>query len=63
MFGGYRDMLRERNDLADKVESIVAEKKELIATVIIYLQAWLKEFESKLGESELKVSKEREASK
>lgn len=62
-------MLRERNDLADKVESIVAEKKELIATVakfakvIIYLQAWLKEFESKLGESELKVSKEREASK
>lgn len=33
MFGCYRDMLRERNDLADKVESIVAEKKELIATV------------------------------
>lgn len=62
-------MLRERNDLADKVESIVAEKKELIATVakfakvITDLQAWLKEFESKLGESELKVSKEREASK
>lgn len=64
-----RDLLKKRNALASRVESIVVEKEELVAMVaesakvIADLQAQLKESESKLEESELRASKGREVSK
>jgi len=64
-----RDLLKKRNALASRVESIVVEKEELVAMVaesakvIADLQAQLKESKSKLEKSELKALKERETSK
>lgn len=57
-----KGLQREKNDLTDKVESTAIEKDEL-AKVVADLEAWLKESESRLEKSELRVSKEREASK
>jgi len=62
MFGPYKDLLKEKNDLAGKVDNTVAEKEEL-AKVVADLEARLKESESRLEESELRVSKERETNK
>lgn len=62
MFELCKGLQGEKNDLAGKVESIVVEKNEL-AKVTVDLKARLKESESRLEESELRASKEREASK
>lgn len=66
MFRRYKDLLREKNDLTDKVESTIVEKEELAVEsikVITGLRAQLKESESKQEEFELKASKGRKASK
>jgi len=66
MFRHYKDLLREKNDLTDKVESTIVEKEELVVEsikVITGLRAQLKESESKQEEFELKASKGRKASK
>lgn len=62
MFELCKGLQGEKNDLAGKVESIVVEKNEL-AKVTVDLKARLKESESRLEESELRVSKERETNK
>ena len=49
-------------DLGGKVESIAVEKNGL-ANRIAELEAWLRESESRLEESELKAAQERETSK
>lgn len=60
LFKCYKDLWVERKDLGGKVESIVAEKEKL-TKVVSDLEAWLKELESMLEESELRATKEREA--
>ena len=62
LFKCYKDLWVERKDLGGKVESIVAEKEKL-TKVVSDLEAWLKELESMLEESELRATKEREANK
>ena len=57
-----KGLWREKNELADKVESTMTEKDEL-AKVVADLEARLKESKSKLEESELRASKERVANK
>ena len=47
-------------DLAGKVENVAIER-DLLAKVIADIEAWLKETESRLEESDLRATKEREA--
>jgi len=57
LFEHCKGLQREKNELVDKVESTAAEKDEL-AKVVVDLEAWLKESESKL-----RASKEKEVIK
>lgn len=57
LFEHCKGLSREKNELADKVENIAVEKDEL-TKVVVDLHARLKE-----SESELRVSKDREATK
>jgi len=52
----------EKIDLDGKMESVAA-KRYGLATVVAYLKARLKESKDRLKESELRVAKEREASR
>ncbi|KAL5142420.1 hypothetical protein HKD37_09G025605 [Glycine soja] len=62
LFKHCKDMQAEKMDLGGKVESVAAERDE-IAKVVAYLEALLKESESKLAEFELWVTKEKKANR
>ena len=62
MVGQCKDLLKEKSNLDVMVESTAA-KKEKLAKVVSYLRAWLKESKFKLGEFELRASKETEVNK
>ena len=69
VFERCKDLLKERNDLASRVEHTVEEKEEHTATMVKYakviadLQAQLKEAQSKINESKLEATKEKETNK
>ena len=62
LFKHCKDMQAEKMDLGGKVESVAAERDE-IAKVVAYLEALLKESDSKLAEFELWVTKEKKANR
>ena len=62
LFICYKDLQAEKMDLGGNVESLAAEKDRL-AKVVADLEARLKESKSRLEESELWATKERETSR
>ena len=62
LFRCCKNLQTEKMDMCGRVESMVAEKDRL-AKRIAKLEAWLRESESRLKESELRAAKEIEASK
>ena len=62
LFKRCKDLQVEIKNLGDKLENMVAERDKL-AKVVVDLDARLKESKSRLEESKLQATKEREASK
>ena len=62
LFRRCKDLQAEKIDLGGRLESMATEKAGF-AKRVAELETWLKESKSRLKESELRVAKERKASK